>query len=257
MQQYNDHPAVCSLEYSPISPVFQNTHIVVSDRPIYLSVFDIAIVGDHGVGKKTLATAMDQIGVFCLQGKTARLKPWVCGSNSTDADLDSVLRGADGVISLYDLTDTNSLKAAEEWITLVRSHTEHNNPMLMMLGNKSDKDKERKVHFYAAQETSSRLGIRSFDVTQISSKVGHTTKLVKALTELAAVIVADTCPTFMIKADVTGHEVQFEIPQEERRSWYRKMGDAVGHIRQSGNESWRGNPRLNPRLLVSVRRLSM
>ena len=69
---------------------------------------------------------------------------------------------------VYDLTNARSLEPAQHWVEAARAQTHFTRPVVMMLGNKSDRTHERKVHFFRAQEVSSKLGLPPFDVTQVS-----------------------------------------------------------------------------------------
>lgn len=149
------------------------------------------------------------------------LLQWECPSNVAECDLPPLLRGADGIVVVYDLTRANSFEAAERWVHAARAQTQFAHPVVMMLGNKSDLANERKVHFFRAQEVSNKLGLPSFDVTQVSC-LGDKTKLQESIKELCGRILGKAAPTLQIKVSVVGHVVKRESPEdtEGRREVY-------------------------------------
>ncbi|NWH63154.1 RAB3B protein, partial [Geococcyx californianus] len=53
-------------------------------------------------------------------------------------------RKADGVIVMYDITAKDTFMAVKQWLTSIEETTEENVPVLL-LGNKTDNEKEREV----------------------------------------------------------------------------------------------------------------
>ena len=56
----------------------------------------------------------------------------------------NVLKNADGVILIYDITDVKSFQSISEWIKNVKEMKRNNFPMIL-LGNKIDLEEQRKV----------------------------------------------------------------------------------------------------------------
>ena len=56
----------------------------------------------------------------------------------------NVLKNADGVILIYDITDIKSFQSISEWIKNVKEMKRNNFPMIL-LGNKNDLEEQREV----------------------------------------------------------------------------------------------------------------
>ena len=80
----------------------------------------------------------------------------------------NVLKNADGVILIYDITDVKSFQSISEWIKNVKEMKRNNFPMIL-LGNKIDLEEQRKVKIGDGEKLALKNKIKFFE---ISNKTG-------------------------------------------------------------------------------------
>ena len=123
--------------------------------------FKIVIVGRWGVGKSAFMTrycdkefkslAIATVGIdfryktLQRQDKIVKLKIWdTMGGERFNSITDSYLRGAKGVILMFDLTEEESAIDIAKWVSKIRELA-WENAGAVLVGNKSDLTEKRKI----------------------------------------------------------------------------------------------------------------
>ena len=125
-------------------------------------LFKIVLVGDSGVGKTNLLTRFSK-NEFSLESKTTigvefatktittetghviKAQIWdTAGQDRYRAIASSYYKGAAGALVVYDITKPQSFENVDKWLKEVRDHGAEN-MVLMLIGNKSDLEKDRQV----------------------------------------------------------------------------------------------------------------
>ena len=125
-------------------------------------LFKIVLVGDSGVGKTNLLTRFSK-NEFSLESKTTigvefatktittetghviKAQIWdTAGQDRYRAIASSYYKGAAGALVVYDITKPQSFENVDKWLKEVREHGAEN-MVLMLIGNKSDLEKDRQV----------------------------------------------------------------------------------------------------------------
>jgi len=123
-------------------------------------LFKIVLVGDSGVGKTNLLTRFSK-NEFSLESKTTigvefatktitteqghviKAQIWdTAGQDRYRAIASSYYKGAAGALVVYDITKPNSFQNVEKWLKELRDHGAED-MILMLIGNKSDLEKDR------------------------------------------------------------------------------------------------------------------
>lgn len=154
---------------------------------------------DKDVGKKTLTGFLEKvfdenygsiIGVdFCsknieIKGKTARLQLWIC-SDKEDAreTYYGFIKGSNGVILMYDITNSRSLDFLSKALQDVNKAREKYDFPLLLVGNKLDLEEQREVTKDQVEKFKENGEISSS--MEISLKTGENVeKMFKKLTEM-------------------------------------------------------------------------
>lgn len=125
-------------------------------------LFKLLLVGDSGVGKSCLLLRFTTdtfddlsptIGVdfklrsLQLNGKRVKLTIWdTAGQERFRTLTSSYYRGAQGIILVYDVTRRETFKDLEEiWLKEIEMYSTIPDAVLMLVGNKVDKEDEREV----------------------------------------------------------------------------------------------------------------
>lgn len=116
-----------------------------------MNVLKYIIVGDSGVGKTSIALRytdnvfLDRkptIGVDFFNKYTGNVKIniWdTAGACRFKSIISSFYRLAVGAIIVYDVSNRESFESIPQWIEEIK---EHANPQIMIVGNKSDKERQ-------------------------------------------------------------------------------------------------------------------
>jgi len=128
----------------------------------------LALIGDSGVGKSSLLarfaspdeysdTHVTTLGVdFRLRtvqvgDKCVKLHMWDTGGQERfRAITPAYYRSVDGIILVYDVTDSRTFDHTSQWLADVERYAE-NSPHIMLVGNKADLESQREVTEQAAQ----------------------------------------------------------------------------------------------------------
>lgn len=159
-------------------------------NPEYDYLFKLLLIGDSGVGKSCLLlrfaddtyteSYISTIGVdfkirtIDLDGKTIKLQIWdTAGQERFRTITSSYYRGAHGIIVVYDVTDFESFNNVKSWLHEIDRYACENVNKLLV-GNKCDLEKSRKVEFKQAQEFADSLGIEFLETSaKNSTNVEH------------------------------------------------------------------------------------
>eukprot|EP01083_Nonionella_stella_P004577 13276_1 len=134
----------------------------------YDYLFKLLLIGDSGVGKSCLLlrfaddtyteSYISTIGVdfkirtIEIDGKTIKLQIWdTAGQERFRTITSSYYRGAHGIIVVYDMTETDSFTAVQNWLGEIERYASENVQKLLV-GNKCDLVDKRQVDEATAQE---------------------------------------------------------------------------------------------------------
>jgi len=141
----------------------------------YDFLFKLVLIGDSGVGKSCLLlrfaddnftdSYISTIGVdfrfrtITIEKKTVKLQIWdTAGQERFRTITSAYYRGADGIIMVYDVTNTESFSDVAGWLTEVDRYANENTSKLLV-GNKADLVEEKIVTEETAQRFADQLGI--------------------------------------------------------------------------------------------------
>ena len=143
----------------------------------------IIIVGDSGVGKTNLITRFasdkfDQnskatIGVefiyktLKINKDVFKIEIWdTAGEERYKSITSAYYKGAKGAIIVYDITSEQSFDNIETWIQEVKGKAS-NNLQILIIGNKSDLSKDRKVSSEQGIEKAKTLNLHLFEASAL------------------------------------------------------------------------------------------
>ncbi|CAG9314019.1 unnamed protein product [Blepharisma stoltei] len=144
-------------------------------RREYDYLFKLVIIGDSGVGKSCLLirfaddsfteSYITTIGVdfrfrtLALEETSVKLQIWdTAGQERFRTITTAYYRGADGVMVVFDKTDHNSFQSTDGWMAEVNRHA-NENAIKMLVGNKSDMERDSQVSIEEAEDKAKRYGI--------------------------------------------------------------------------------------------------
>lgn len=147
----------------------------------YDLLFKVLLVGDSSVGKTSVllrytdetfhAEFQSTIGVdfriktISMNNKVLKLQMWdTAGQDRYRNLVSSYYRGARGLIIVYDITNKASFENVPKWIEECNLRVDIAIPKVL-IGNKSDLNKNRQVSFEEGKEISERLGMRFFETS--------------------------------------------------------------------------------------------
>lgn len=140
-----------------------------SDNELYLAldyekiIFKVVLLGQSGTGKtsiitrytndtfgRSVATLSSDLAVKTIDGgsKTIMLNIWDTVGLEQHMSLPaSFARGAQGIILVYDITDVSSFQKLKTWIDLAKEQSASSSvePVMILVGNKIDLEKDRKI----------------------------------------------------------------------------------------------------------------
>ncbi|KAL8439336.1 hypothetical protein Efla_002816 [Eimeria flavescens] len=141
----------------------------------YDYLFKLVLIGDSGVGKSCLLLRFSDdtftdsyittIGVdfrfrtVDINGKAVKLQIWdTAGQERFRTITSAYYRGADGIVLVYDVTEAESFAHVDEWLAEVNRYATENT-VKILVGNKSEKDRDRVVPTEDARRKAEDLGI--------------------------------------------------------------------------------------------------
>ncbi|KAM5286908.1 ras-related protein Rab-44 isoform 2-T2 [Hipposideros larvatus] len=149
-------------------------------------IFHIIFLGDSNVGKtsflhllhqNTFATGLTatvgvdfQVKNLLVDNKYYALQLWdTAGQERYHSMTRQLLRKADGVVLMYDVTSQESFAHVRYWLDCLQD-SGSDGVVVLLLGNKMDCDEERQVSTEAGQQLAQELGV-SF--AECSAALGH------------------------------------------------------------------------------------
>jgi len=138
-------------------------------RTTHDHLLKLLLVGDTGVGKTCLLMSFTseefdpdtrstigvdlKVKIVHVRGKKIKLTIWDTAGQERFRTLTSAYyRGAQGVILVYDVTRKETFDNIREWLKEVDIFTTKENVIKVLVGNKIDLDKSRKVNREEASE---------------------------------------------------------------------------------------------------------
>lgn len=166
----------------------------------FTAVYKIVTLGEEAVGKTSLVTKYVtgrferdyrrtlgiDISTFDTEigDRLFKLLIWDLAGQDIFRDLRTrYCQGASGGILVFDLTRPQTLDSIPRWVEAFREAVGPE-PVLLLLGNKADLDKKRKIPIEEGENIAKKLGLYSYSET--SAKTGH--QVTKAFTTLAEVM---------------------------------------------------------------------
>ena len=145
--------------------------------------FKAVISGNSGVGKtsiieyeinnkiKTESTSTIVLEHYYknyrINDKIIRLQIWdTCGEENYGTLTKNFYRSALCIFVVFSLDDANSFANLDKWIYEIKEMNENESPMIVLIGNKSDKEAERKVSKEEIENYCKKMGIEySFETS--------------------------------------------------------------------------------------------
>lgn len=154
---------------------------------IKISQLKLTLVGNEKVGKSKLIkriiqdsyeeTYIQTIGAsydgydFVIDGQNVKVAIWDCAGSERYKGLSVMyLRGADGVIVVYDVTKEETFNALSSWNNIIKNAESDKEIQIFLIGNKIDDVSNRKISYQKAHEFSLQHG---WDYFEVSAKTGN------------------------------------------------------------------------------------
>jgi len=151
----------------------------------YDYLFKLLLIGNSAVGKSSLLlrfsdnifneSFLPTIGVdfkirtFDLNQRTVKLQIWdTAGQERFKTITSSYYKGAHGIILVYDITDKQSFRDIDNWLTEVEKHA-HENVNKLLVGNKCDLEQNRQVSYEEGKAYADQLGIKFLETSAKNS----------------------------------------------------------------------------------------
>ncbi|OIR58790.1 MAG: Ras-related protein Rab-10 [Amphiamblys sp. WSBS2006] len=141
----------------------------------------LLIIGDSGVGKSSILlrfcedefapSFISTIGIdfkMCdlrVGESEVRLQIWdTAGQERFRTITTSYYRGAMGIVLVYDTTNEKSFANINNWLSNVEVYCSEDVPMVLV-GNKVDEDKKRRVQHGEGEELAQKIGVDFFETS--------------------------------------------------------------------------------------------
>lgn len=166
----------------------------------------LLLIGDSGVGKTCLMlryaqgtfseTFITTVGIdykykfIEIDGKKVRLEIWdTAGQERFKAITRSYLRGAQGILCVYDVTDSNSYEHVSSWMLQIKQYADLK-VVKVLVGNKCDLDQRRAVKY----EDGKNLAKKSDDIPFFECSAKQETNVKEAFETLAREVLKQSTP---------------------------------------------------------------
>ena len=108
-------------------------------------------------------------------GKKVKLRIWdIPGQDDFPSNARGYFKGAHGIILFYDISNRESFKNLEYWLDLINNSISES-PHIVLVGNKIDLEKERKITAKEGEEFAKNKGLLFFES---SAKTGKNVDLI-------------------------------------------------------------------------------
>ena len=136
------------------------------------------ILGDPGVGKTSLlirfiddSGSLPEIEVdyktknLEIEGKIAKLQIWdTAGQDRFNNFVSSYYKFVTGIMLVYDITNLESFQNLNSWLIQIEKYAPKN-ALKILIGNKNDLEKDRKVTFEQGKEFADKNGMKFFETS--------------------------------------------------------------------------------------------
>jgi Ras-related protein Rab-1A len=146
----------------------------------YDACFKVIVIGNSGVGKTCIVrryvdnlfsqSFITTIGIdFKIQkvirdDKHIKLQIWdTAGQERFRTITASYYRGCDAVVLVYDVTDRDSFESVSNWALSLSRHVDEKCIVKILVGNKMDNEKARKVTYSEGATLAKKMGISFFE----------------------------------------------------------------------------------------------
>ena len=158
----------------------------MSSQLEYDYLFKYLIIGNSGVGKSCLLIRFTDdkyeegyvttIGVdfkiktLIIEGKSVKLQIWdTAGQERFRNIVSTYYKGGHGIMMVYDITDLESFRYLDSWLKEIEKNASKN-VYKILVGNKNDMEKERKVSFEKGMEFADLHGMKFFETSAKENK---------------------------------------------------------------------------------------
>ena len=158
----------------------------MSSQLEYDYLFKYLIIGNSGVGKSCLLIRFTDdkfeegyvttIGVdfkiktLEIEGKSVKLQIWdTAGQERFRNIVSTYYKGGHGIMMVYDITDLESFRYLDSWLKEIEKNASKN-VYKILIGNKNDMEKERKVSFEKGMEFADLHGMKFFETSAKENK---------------------------------------------------------------------------------------
>ncbi|XP_041833774.1 EF-hand calcium-binding domain-containing protein 4B [Melanotaenia boesemani] len=184
-----------------VQPVGKESQQKTKERALFAPdrLFKVVLVGNSSVGKTSLLRSFCEgrfhpsttatVGIdysvktLTLDNMQIAMQLWdTAGQERYRSITKQFFRKADGVVVMYDVTVEESFKDVRPWLINVQEAAGEGIPILL-LGNKMDMERERKVSFKDAEQLAVESSVFFFEVSAYTGK-----NVTESLTHLARVL---------------------------------------------------------------------
>ena len=149
-------------------------------------IFKYLIIGNSAVGKSSLLIRFTDdkyeegyvrtIGVdfkiktLIIEGKSVKLQIWdPVGQERFKNIIPSYYKGVHGIMMVYDINDLESFRFLDSWLKEIEKNASKN-VYKILIGNKNDLEKDRKVTFEKGKEFANLHGMKFFETSAKENK---------------------------------------------------------------------------------------
>ena len=153
----------------------------MSSQLEYDYLFKYLLIGNLGVGKSCLLILFTDndyeegyirtigrdfnIKTLIIEGKSVKLQVWdTVGQKRFSFISPSYYRRTHGIMMVYDITDLDSFLSLDSWIKEIEKNASKN-VYKILVGNKNDLEKDRKVTFEKGKEFANLHGMKFFETS--------------------------------------------------------------------------------------------
>ena len=153
----------------------------MSSQLEYDYLFKYLLIGNLGVGKSCLLIRFTDndyeegyirtigrdfnIKTLIIEGKSVKLQVWdTVGQKRFSFISPSYYRRTHGIMMVYDITDLDSFLSLDSWIKEIEKNASKN-VYKILVGNKNDLEKDRKVIFEKGKEFANLHGMKFFETS--------------------------------------------------------------------------------------------
>ena len=158
----------------------------MGDNEEYKMIFKVVIVGDSGVGKTNIllrylknefneeskATVGVEFGTKKMRIDNSNIKVQIwdtAGQERYRSITSAYYRGAHGALVVYDITSKKSFDSVEKWVNDLKTNGEPK-MVIMVIGNKADKEEERIIAKVDGEAKSQRNNVAFLETSALTAE---------------------------------------------------------------------------------------